>query len=323
MATVLDDIDDPVNVFVVSDHGIGQRKKWAIALNTWLRNEGHLETTTDRQPRQQGWLDVAVADGRPDDETNDNVASTLANVGLTRQRIERILSTVGLYDVARKVVPDGLKNTVEEEVVDQAASDAFYQSVGFSGVDTGITLNSAEFYDNGTLSPTEYEHLRKKIIEKLRALEGPKGNAFSRVRPREAVYDGPQMYCAPDIILEQAPEYVIGSGRPRGKLFIRTESGRIDHTRDGLLLAAGPDIDSDWSLTNQPSIADVTPTLLSVLRCPLNERFDGTPLTSIIAADSDSEYRSYDAYTPHSDYRVSNENRDALRDRLSQMGYLE
>lgn len=34
---------DP-NVFVVSDHGIGQKKDWSVALNTWFSRNGYVET---------------------------------------------------------------------------------------------------------------------------------------------------------------------------------------------------------------------------------------------------------------------------------------
>ncbi|MFB6185012.1 MAG: alkaline phosphatase family protein [Haloarculaceae archaeon] len=334
MADVLAAIDESVNVVVVSDHGIGQPKEWAVGLNTWLRDRGHLETTAGAGSNRREWLDAAtggdvgagIDDGSESDATagsDADLATTLAALGLTRQRVERVLSALGLYDAVRRIAPRSLKDAVEEETVDRAASDAFYEGMGFSGVDTGVILNDADFYDEGTLDGRAYDALRETLLVELRALEGPAGPAFSRVRPREAVYHGDRTPYAPDIVLEQAPDYVVGSTKPRGKTFIRTEPGRVDHTRHGLLIAAGPDVDPDWSLPETPSIADVTPTLAHLLGCPIAERFDGRPLTALLSIDREPETRSYDPYEPGDRYEFSADERASLEDRLREMGYLE
>lgn len=324
MADVLDAIDEQVNVVVVSDHGIGQQKEWAVALNTWLQDEGYLETTSKSADRKE-WLETALASDEVDEAATENsssLADSLARMGLTRQRIERLLSTLGLYDVARKFVPDRLKSAVGSEVVDHAASTAFYEGMGFSGVDTGVVINEAAFYQDGIVSKPEYEEVYERLIGQLEDLSGPVGSAFESVWHRSEVYNGPWTAFAPDIVLEQAPQYVIGSTQPRGKVFIETEPGRIDHTREGLITAAGPDIEEGWDLPKTPSILDVTPTLVHLHGGAVATQSDGAVLDSMMCANRSVKTREYEVFTPSEADTVSAEERESMEERLKQMGYL-
>jgi predicted AlkP superfamily phosphohydrolase/phosphomutase len=322
MDRLISAVDESVNVIVVSDHGIGQQKEWAISLNTWLEERGYLQTATGSGIDKQEWITAA----RDDDDGTDNEKGSrnwLASAVLTRQRIERVLSTLGLYDVARRVVPDSLKDAVDEVTVNRAVSTAFYEGIGFSGVDTGVIINEGAFYEDGTVGAAEYETIRSTLIEELGDLTGPVGPVFSSVEPREAVYNGEQTAFAPDIVLEQADPYVIGSTTPRGKIFIRTEKNCIDHRRNGLLVATGPDITPGWSLPATPSILDVTPTLLHLLDCPIADTLDGEVLSPVLETKRKPQVETYDPYEPDEAYTLSADERSSMEDRLKQMGYLE
>lgn len=332
MAAVLDAVEGDPNVLVVSDHGIGQPKEWSVALNTWFVEEGYATTTVGSEGKRS-WKDDATDDGAgagggATDSTGgvaplDRLLAGLASVGVTKQRIERTLASLGLYDLAVRLAPADVGQAVDEEVVDEAASRAFYHGIGFSGVDVGVTINDAAFYDEGTVGPDEYDALRAELIERLAALTGPDGErAFDGARPREAVYDGPYVREAPDVVLRQADDYVIGSSKPRGKTFSPADADRIDHTDTGLLVAAGPDVEADWTLEGTPSIVDVAPTLLYLLGVPCNERFDGDPL-ALTTLDGTPKWEAYDRLETVDRAAFSDEEREALEDRLRGMGYLE
>lgn len=328
MAQILDAVDADPNVFVISDHGIGQPKEWSVALNTWLVEQGYAETTVGNAAgMQSSWLADATDYGSDRDASRSPVAtllSGLSRVGVTKQRLERVLSTVGLYETVVSLAPEGTGGSLEEEVVDEASSIAFYQGMGFSGVDVGVMINDERFYEDGLVAAREYEAVRAELIDKLEALEGPDGQRpFTSVRPREGVYDGPATEFAPDIILEQADDYVIGSSKPRGQTFIPTEEGRIDHTRHGLFVAAGPDVESEWSLEETPSITDVTPTLLALAGVPLAERFDGDALVDIMIDSPAIETRDYGPVQTDDAYAFSDDEESALEERLGAMGYME
>jgi predicted AlkP superfamily phosphohydrolase/phosphomutase len=322
MADVLDAVGGDPNVFVVSDHGIGRPKRWSVALNTWLVEAGYAETTT-ATGGEESWLEAATGSGGDRSSTVGQVVATLGRVGLTKQRVERALSALGLYDLALRALPAGTGDALASETVDPAASTAFYEGVGFSGVDTGVFLNDDRVYPEGRVSAAAYDAVREELMTALADLTGPDGErAFSRVRPREEVYHGPHVEDAPDIVLEQAPDYVIGGANPRAETFLPTEAGRVDHTRDGLLIAAGPEVADGWSLEERPSVVDVTPTLLALLGIPLAEVFDGDVL-DVFAASPAPATREYGPFDPGEDAAVSGAEEAALRDRLRGMGYLE
>jgi predicted AlkP superfamily phosphohydrolase/phosphomutase len=327
---VLTAIDGEANVFVVSDHGIGQQKEWSVALNTWLAEQGYAETTTDGGREKAGWIEEATGDGEGSPGAEGSAPSggaqvlgALGALGLTKQRIERLLSTVGLYGVATRLAPEGFGSALEEETVDHERSRAFYEGMGFSGVDVGVVLNDERFYPGGTVSEHEYESVRSKLVAALADLEGPEGPAFQSVQRREAVYSGPRTEYAPDVVVEQAPQYVIGSQYPRGETFIPTEPGRIDHRRHGILVAAGPDVRDGWSLSETPSIMDVTPTLLHLLGATLNGRFDGTVLESVLATGREPSFEAFEAFEPGRGGAFTEAEEENLRERLQGMGYLE
>jgi predicted AlkP superfamily phosphohydrolase/phosphomutase len=327
MAEILEATDVEPNVFVVSDHGIGQPKKWSVALNTWLVEQGYAETTTGDGGDKPSWLTDATGEtneGSTSASPIGRVLSGLSRVGVTKQRLERVLSAMGIYETVAARAPDGAGASLEEEVIDEAVSDAFYQGMGFSGVDVGVTINEERFYDAGTVSEADYEAVRTEVMDALRALEGPDGTRpFTQVRPREAIYEGDATAFAPDIVLEQADDYVIGSSKPRGQTFIPAEDGRIDHTRHGLLVAAGPDIESSWSLERTPSIMDVTPTLLALAGVPLDERFDGEPVVDLFAEVPAIERQAYGSIESGEAYAFSDDEEAALEERLGAMGYME
>jgi predicted AlkP superfamily phosphohydrolase/phosphomutase len=227
-----------------------------------------------------------------------------------------------LYDLVTRLAPEDLGSSLEEEVIDHARSQAFYEGMGFSGVDVGVVLNDERFYPEGTVSEAEYEAIRSELVEALQELEGPEGPAFQRVRRREEVYSGLRTEYAPDIVVEQASRYVIGSQYPRGETFIPAEAGRIDHKRHGILVAAGPDVRDGWSMSATPSIMDVTPTLLYLLDVSLNDRFDGQALESMLTTDRRPEVRSYERFNPGKVGAFTDEEEADLHERLQRMGYL-
>jgi predicted AlkP superfamily phosphohydrolase/phosphomutase len=325
-----DKINNDLNIFVVSDHGIGKKKDWSVALNTWLTEQDYAKTTVEENTQQVGWLEQATKDDNQEiNERNSNTRiarlfAALSAVGLTKQRIERLLSTIGLYDTTASLISQDLANSFQEEVIDRAQSQAFYEGIGFSGVDVGVLINDGQFYSDGVVSDrAEYEDLRSELITALQRLEGPDGLAFRRVQRREEVYTGSQVEYAPDIVLEQASQYVIGSQLPRGKTFIPTESGRIDHKRHGVLIAAGEDIQNEWSISATPSIMDVTPTILASLSIGLNSRFDGKVINPVFDSPHEPETKSYPKFRPEESKTVTDEEEKKLRDRLRGMGYLE
>lgn len=323
MGDVLEAVEGEPNVFVVSDHGIGQEKDWAVALNTWLEQSGYVRTAVGGRGQDTSWIERGAAEESESSAGTDvlgRIVELAGGVGLTKQRVERILSALGLYHIAARHAPASLRDLLGRETIDRSRSTAFYEGMGFSGVDVGVLINDDRFYEDGVVAAHEYDEVRSALMDGLRSLQGPDGEPFRRVLTREEMYNGPRVDYAPDIILEQAPRYVIGSKHLRGQVFIPTEAGRIDHMRNGLLVAAGPDVRDDWTPDGTPSIMDVTPTLLHLLELPVNTRIDGTVLESILVDDRDPKRAEYDRYEPADGPAIGDE--EQLKERLEAMGYL-
>lgn len=325
MARVLDAVGGDPNVVVTSDHGIGQEKHWSVALNTWLAEEGYLETAVGGSDRE-AWGPSSDDDVDVDDEPGSRLASVMGRldaVGLTKQRLERTLSALGLYDLVARMAPAGLGSSLPEETVDRPRSVAFYENMGFSGVDVGVAINDSRFYPDGVVGADDYDAVRDGLMEALAELRGPDGaRAFESVRPREAVYEGPLVDLAPDVVLEQAEDYVIGSHSPRGQVFVE-QAHRIDHTRRGLLAAAGPDVGDGWSSDAAPGVADVAPTVLALLDVAPDVTMDGRPIDAVLRSSA-PEPRDRGAFdNPNAGDDRLDEGHDAVRERLERMGYLE
>lgn len=323
MSDILESTLGEPNVFVVSDHGIGQQKEWSIALNTWLIEQGYAKTTVGSDNKPSWQANAMDIDANQDTSAISRVLTTASALGVTKQNIERALAAVGLYEIAARLAPGNIATAVDEEIVDKSSSEAFYDNIGFSGVDVGVSINTADYYDDGIVDSSTYQALRKELIDRMKELRGPDGErAFASAAAREDVYDGPFVSEAPDIILTQSDNYVIGSSKPRGKTFIRADPGRIDHTDTGLLIAAGPDITPELQLEDVPSIHDVTPTLLHLLDVPLNERFDGEPL-DLFTLERRPKWQTYEGPAPGSAADLTSAEEAALEERLKGMGYLE
>ena len=344
MDEILESIDGEPNVFVVSDHGIGQEKRWAVALNTWLSHIGYAETRIGQADRDQ-WLEQARENRLIEDYPRDSnptaepspslshsssyserlargVLGMVGRVGVTKQDLERLLSRIGLYERAVAWLPEGVGSGLQTEVIDHEQSLAFYEAMGFSGVDVGVILNDERFYPDGKVTVDRYDEIREDLIDALRELRGPDGQrAFETVSPREHVYSGDRVDMAPDIVLEQSADYVIGSQEPRGQTFIPAD-GRIDHTRTGLLIAAGPDVREDWELAMNPSILDITPTVLHLRDVPLSDRFDGEVLIDIFEEKTSPRFETYEPFEPEDPVYTDADEEELLAERLRDLGYL-
>jgi predicted AlkP superfamily phosphohydrolase/phosphomutase len=212
MADILAAVEGQANVFVVSDHGIGQKKEWSIALNTWLVEQGYAATTTGKEIKSEAWLNQATG-GAVDTETNKmslfgQFVRRLSDIGLTKQRLERFLGQVGLYELVVRLAPEGAGDSLEREIIDRQQSKAFYEGIGFSGVDIGVIINDNRFYEDGLVSEDEYDTLREQLMAELTELSGPDGQqAFTDVQPRENVYEGDHVFEAPDRLVQLIKEH--------------------------------------------------------------------------------------------------------------------
>lgn len=308
---------DPELVVVASDHGIGPYSGPEFRVNDYLRTHDFVETTTsgDGMP---GWSTIArnrLQNGEKGEKGGQppiaKAFALLSQVGLTSQRIERLLRTVRLDGIVGEMVSNDIARAASERV-DFENSTAYMRA----RVECGVRINLEGREPNGIVAQENYEEVRDELIAVLEAAETPDGDpVFDRVQPREDVFDGPFVDDVADVIVVPADFDQYLSSSLHGSAF-GPRSEPYNHKETGLVAMAGPEIEADRDISGG-SLLDIAPTILSALDVPLNSRMDGEPLPGI----SPTETQSYPKPTAMTADDTGGD--EAVENRLANLGYLE
>jgi len=309
---------EPRNVLIVSDHGMGEYDGYEFRVNEYLREEGYVATRKGGEG-MPSWDSIArnklrkgEDGGKPDQRLLERAVAGAATMGLTSQRIERVLSTVGLADLVADVMPtDAIRAGTEQ--VDFENSTAYMRS----RIELGVRLNVAGREPSGAVPEEEYESVRESLISSLTELTTPDGSpVFDAVHPCEAVYEGPYVDQAPDIVVVPNSFDTFLSGALLGEQFA-APSEPWNHKRMGIIVAAGADIDPEaMDGVQPPRLFDVAPTVLATLGVPPSDRMDGRVLPLAESLDGQT-YSEFDAR------EISAGESDAVHQHLANLGYLE
>lgn len=307
---------DPDTVVIVSDHGIGPVDDVEFRPNTFLRDAGYLETTAGGEKPSWSQLSKEKIRGtaEPDDsepELAERALSAAAGVGLTSQRIGRVLKTLRLDGIALRVVPNDLVRAGSEHV-DFPASTAYMRD----RIELGIRINKQGREPEGTVSAGAYERVRSEIIEEFSELTLPDGSpVFDDVLRREDVYSGPYVENAPDIVLVPANFDVFLSATVLDEPFGAARES-WSHKLQGIVAIHGDDVPT--ANLRGAHLLDVAPTLLSLVGAPVSDRIDG----SAVPVVEETERVSVPPYDPDG-APDRQEDDGAVKKRLSGFGYIE
>lgn len=233
-----------VNVLVVSDHGFGPLEH-TVFLGRWLADEGLLAPS----PHAAGPL--------------RGLKRAANTIGVRRSTLERAGKALGLGRAAtsgtERLNPRVGGIDWSRTKVRYAASNGFF--VNLAGRDVfGVVQPGAE-----------YEAVRDDLIGRLEALRDP--DRGSRMIPvvarREELYRGRSQADLPDVMIDfgDGPYEASREDYDVGSFLDRDEWADGTHRRDGMWLAAGPDLAAagDGPLLD---VTDVAPLVLRLLRCP-------------------------------------------------------
>lgn len=305
------------NIVVMSDHGAGPQYK-DVFLNEWLW--------------QRGWLKLK---GDP-----AGVKSRLLpRLGLTRKNISDTLTRLHLHRLEvmiKKVLGDRIQVLPRDDrpelttAVDWSQTQAY--SFGYYGQ---IFINLKGREPEGIVADgPAYDELRAEIVRGLKELVDPADGrpVVSQIYLKEALYHGPHTAEAPDILAVMRDfTYITRKGyefaQQRGVLFAEPythESG--SHRLEGILVAAGPDIATN-SYFPECGIADLTPTLLQLLDCPIPQMMDGQIPKGLLRDDFVSRcparYIALDGSGRDTAPQIWNDEMEAeMTERLKHLGYL-
>ena len=231
-------------VVILSDHGFGSIRK-TLYLNTWLREKDFLV-------ERKQWLHSK--------ETPDTEIFHRRGGPSLLKRIKWAL---------RKKRP----------VINWGKTQAYFINTGqFHGI--RINLKGRE--PEGIVNLGEYDHVRDKIIKKLKAMvdEEEGRRVIECVFRREDIYSGPYIDQAPDVIFIPDYEYIL-SDRIRNHIFKRRNDGRGVHRREGILIIHGPNVRKGEKIEGA-HIIDIAPTILYLLGVSIPRGFDGKVLEGIL-----------------------------------------
>jgi predicted AlkP superfamily phosphohydrolase/phosphomutase len=258
---------DPL-VLIASDHGFGPVHKYC-SLNIWLLQQGFLKLKTDAMTR---------------------LKSLMFSAGLTPELA---------FKLTRKLPLGGLRPA--RGVSSQPGASKLLSTVflSFNDVDWSRSLafskgNYGQIYVNlegrepdGAVPESDYEAVRDKIIERLRALKDPATGEqwVGQVFRREDIYNGPLVENAPDIAFLPADmrHLALGNADFTSNKFMVDAFGISGcHRMNGVMIANGDAIKAGARLESA-RIYDIAPTLLYLLDETVPDDMDGRVLFEAIS----------------------------------------
>ncbi|MEJ1960427.1 MAG: alkaline phosphatase family protein [Gammaproteobacteria bacterium] len=260
---LIDAAGKDTNVMVVSDSGAGPLYS-GVNLNTLLQNEGFLQYRA--QPEGQKKQEVAFTE-------------KLRRSALARLRKSSLYFTVNHYF---KPLKAWMQTQRDGSGIDWSRTRAY--SRGQWG---HIYINLKGRDPNGIVEPADYDKVCAEIADKLTATVNPQRGetAIQKVWRRDELYHGPAVEYAPDLIVDWREGAYMPNDRDRGEAAVFAPRFRQymswptsgSHRLDGVLIAAGPDIEPGTRV-HGARLIDIMPTWLQLLGQPLPKDLEGKPI---------------------------------------------
>jgi predicted AlkP superfamily phosphohydrolase/phosphomutase len=256
-------------VIVLSDHGFESVAR-TFHVNVWLAERGWLALTDRPRGEPGGWTKRWTQAAR-------RLLRPIPGTARLRERLR-----------ARRLLSEAFVRAID-----------WPRTRAWFGPDRGLWINVAGRDPLGCVQPgEEYERARPELIGALEALVDPEtGHRLIRAAHRkEAIYAGPALDDAPDIILEPARH----PSDPSGRYILTERLGREwhrlatcrgpaarfvgpsapisgNHTPEGIIMLWGKGVRAGTRLEGA-RIIDVSPTILHIMGMAGAEAMDGRVL---------------------------------------------
>lgn len=301
---------DPL-VWIASDHGFGPAHKYC-SFNIWLLEEGFLKLKRDALTR---------------------LKRLMFSIGLTPELAFKIIRKLpfGALRPSRGVTTQPGASKLLSTFFLSFNDVDWQQTTAFSKGNYGqIYVNLKGREPQGVIEQHQYEAVRERIAERLRAIKDPVDGSpwIGDVFMREEIYTGPLVADAPDIaFLPRDMRYL-----PLGNADFTSNKFMVDafgisgcHRMHGVMLASGGPIKKGFDLS-LARIYDVAPTLLYLSGHAVPEDMDGKVLDAIISESylnqNPVRFTVEGDHTKMSELTYSSEENEEVLERLKNLGYI-
>lgn len=302
-------LDQTDTVMLVSDHGM-TRLEEVVHLNSLFLRAGLLARREQPATVEARTLRLLERVKTSRLVQNPVVKNPLARRAAEALRQRHASQTLDFGREGRR------QPRLSESLIDWTATTCFFVDLGYG---SGVYLNLAGREPFGIVQPDDYEATRERVAALLRAQDGVV------VEPREAVYTGPFVDRAPDLLVSTTREDLGLSGRLLDTP-VRTQVDvpYFHHTRRGIWAVAGPDVRHGASL-DPMQIVDVCPTALHMLGLAVPDDLDGSVRLELFDPGSEVAarpvaYEHVDAHVEGADLEEYDD--EAIKDKLRGLGYM-
>ncbi|GBE16750.1 type I phosphodiesterase / nucleotide pyrophosphatase [bacterium BMS3Abin15] len=288
------------NILFISDHGAADQVLYDFNINTWLMNNGYLETT---------WLHKI------------KLISHILSFAKKHLPYKYIYSKY--FNMKKELSTTTKEKAILPNEKNSILGVNWDNTIAYSDLNWGIRINRNKAGDN-------YEAIREKIISQLKESKSDSGwNIVQNAWKKEDIYSGKYLDQLPDIIV--LPQNYI----KMTKQIFHNELTQANKSKIGshfsainaLFMAYGPDI-AQHNIIERSNLYDILPTILFMLKQEIPKELDGKVLNKIFAEKS--EYFNYQAkYTDETVVRthqirdLSDKEEEDMKKMLKSLGYFE
>jgi len=249
-------------LFLVSDHGFHKVER-EFYINTYLKNKGYITTA-------------------------NNNSTFLSKLGITRERILRIVSKKCVEKILEKYpkmreVGKKIPGNTKYVQLDMEVDKSLCFMRGYNSL--YINKKFKKFLPKEEIQKFGYK--LKEMLLNLKDEEGKK--VFRHVFLKNEIYTGPYIGNAPDLVLNPNRGIFV-SPHIVGQNFGIPTSMKATHDPNGIFLAYGSDIKQGIKLQDT-QVYDIAPTILHIFGLPVPDDMDGRVLTEIFKEDSEPARR--------------------------------
>jgi predicted AlkP superfamily phosphohydrolase/phosphomutase len=226
--------------YFMSDHGTNEIKI-KFNISTWLEQKGYLKLKKNA------------------------ATSKLGKLGITKTRATKLLTTLGLKDFVKKVVPKNLQQMLPDDV----------GHINFAGKAETIDWDASQVIASGQ-GPlyllNKDEVFKEKLIKELEALEYNGIKIVKKVYKKAEIYSGEFLNQAPDLIVDQAENTHFSGSLGSSSVFEAPAHWKGENERKGLFLAYKQGLKPGKLDT---SILNLAPTILREFGVEIPKEMDG------------------------------------------------